>query len=392
MTAERLRARTRRDLAGMAKQHAVIGWHAMRKEELIEALLEVLPRRRNGQAAKRRNSNGSPAPRTSRSKRVPATRVAARRTSRAASSRAPSNGKAPASARNGSNRSGQNGKRAQSGIRGTNGSSVHGSNLVRPASRRGLRAVQTNGASQGAPKDRFIAEVYDSHWLRANWSLAQSSISRAEAALGVEWRQSIPIIRVFDVTSNEAEAKSDEWIRDIEIHGEVDNWFVPVENPPSSYRLHIGYRAPSGNFFTLARSNRVTTPRLGSRHRKSRRNGKQTPFQENGRPATRFRLPRGTTQNGGSSRPGTEDFPFEVYADLVVYGATEPNAELTLLGEPVVISEDGSFSLQLELQDGRQVIPAIVTAPNGRERRIVVLGVERNTKELERQDLDERPL
>src|SRR5687767_5394620 len=41
MTLEKLKTNTRKELAALAKRHRVTGWHGMRKEELIEALLDV---------------------------------------------------------------------------------------------------------------------------------------------------------------------------------------------------------------------------------------------------------------------------------------------------------------------------------------------------------------
>src|SRR5690349_18346792 len=41
MTIEKLKSNTRKELAALAKRHRVAGWHGMRKEELIEALLDV---------------------------------------------------------------------------------------------------------------------------------------------------------------------------------------------------------------------------------------------------------------------------------------------------------------------------------------------------------------
>jgi len=52
-------------------------------------------------------------------------------------------------------------------------------------------------------------------------------------------------------------------VKDIEIHGGANNWYIEVANPPRSYRVDIGYRSRAGQFFTLTRSNVVTTPRAG---------------------------------------------------------------------------------------------------------------------------------
>ena len=41
MTAETLKTYTAKDLAELARKHGVRGWHAMRKEQLVKALVRV---------------------------------------------------------------------------------------------------------------------------------------------------------------------------------------------------------------------------------------------------------------------------------------------------------------------------------------------------------------
>ena len=52
-------------------------------------------------------------------------------------------------------------------------------------------------------------------------------------------------------------------IRDIEIHGGCNNWYIEVAQPPKSYRVDIGYVSKRGQFYVLARSNVVCTPKAG---------------------------------------------------------------------------------------------------------------------------------
>jgi hypothetical protein len=77
------------------------------------------------------------------------------------------------------------------------------------------------------------------------------------------------------------------------------------------------------------------------------------------------------------------DFHFEIDAELIVYGSTEPNAKVTLQGEAVQVRPDGTFTVRFSLPDSRQIIPAVAASPDGVEERTIVLAVERNTKELE---------
>ena len=41
---------------------------------------------------------------------------------------------------------------------------------------------------------------------------------------------------------------------------------------------------------------------------------------------------------------------------------------------------DGTFTMRFSLPDGRQIIPAVASSPDGIEERTIVLAVERNTE------------
>ena len=81
--------------------------------------------------------------------------------------------------------------------------------------------------------------------------------------------------------------------------------------------------------------------------------------------------------------PLGRDFHFQIDAELIVYGSTEPNARVTLQGEPVQLRTDGTFTVRFSMPDSRQIIPAVASSADGIEERTIVLAVERNTKELE---------
>src|SRR5215831_10895377 len=102
----------------------------------------------------------------------------------------------------------------------------------------------------------------------------------------------------------------------------------------------------------------------------------------------RLRRPMGSptiTSFGSGAFPGPKrrKFWFQIDAELIVYGATEPTAKVTLQGEPIRLRPDGTFTVRYSLPDSRQIIPAVATSADGVEERTIVLAVERNTKELE---------
>ena len=67
----------------------------------------------------------------------------------------------------------------------------------------------------------------------------------------------------MDVSSEDTTSAAERHVRDIPIHGGVNNWYIDVLEPPRSYRIDIGYVSRRGKFYVLARSNVVTTPRAG---------------------------------------------------------------------------------------------------------------------------------
>lgn len=260
---------------------------------------------------------------------------------------------------------------------------------------------------KGYGKDRIVCMVRDPYWLHVYWELTRQSVQRAEAALAQDWHGAKPILRVVDVTSTETSSASESALRDIDIHGGCNNWYIDVPSPPRSYRVDIGYLARNGVFYILARSNVVSTPRAGmsdvidenwadldfaKADKIFAMSGGFNPgasslemkqlFEE------RLRRPMGspsvTSFGSGAFMFGKErKFWFQLDAELIVYGATEPTARVTLQGDPVKLRPDGTFTLRYSLPDGRQILPAIAYSADGVEERTIVLAVERNTKALE---------
>jgi len=351
MTVDTLKDCNKKVLAQMAKEQGIVGWHSMRKDQLIRALT---------------------LPRGSSSKAVPGKPVVKKVAASGAAVAAPA--KRPSAS---------------------------------PSSRL-LTVVPPRVLDHACVKDRIIVMVRDPYWLHAYWELSRSTLARAQAALGQDWHTARPILRLMDVTSEDTTSASERHVRDVEIHGGVNNWYLDVAAPPRSFRVDVGYLARRGKFFVLARSNVVTTPKVGVAdvfdenwagvEKQFRRiysrsvvpNGPGSAVSNDLRELFEERLRRPmqglSLQSLGTGALPTSmgrDFHFEIDAELIVYGSTEPNAKVTLQGEPVQLRPDGTFTVRFSLPDSRQIIPAVAASPDGVEERTVVLAVERNTKELE---------
>ena len=351
MTRDQLLACTRKELADIARAHGVAGWHDLRKEDLVGALQKSFRRhaRRKG-------------------------------------------GKPPLVALS----QGGAAREAPVGLGPPLGQFQVLSSPV-PPDLAGLHA-----------KDRVVLVVRDPYWLHCCWELAAQALARAQAALGTDWHGARPILRLYDVTRDNASTGAERFVRDIGIHGGSNHWYIDVASPPRSFRVDLGYLARTGNFYCLARSNPVSTPRPGiddgadgnwddiDASKADRLHAQSSGFDPRAASPEvrqffeeRLRQPLGAPMvaglGGGKILPLGQrlDFGFDIDADLVVHGRTEPNSRVRLQDRPVSLRPDGTFTVRFKLPDSRQVIPCVATSPDGGEERLIVLAIERHTRRMD---------
>lgn len=353
MSKQKLQGQTKKQLVAIARKKGIAGCGSMLKEELIKVLTESAqkknPPRSRPQRAAARNTNGT----------------------------------------------------------ATAEEQVERSKYDVGVPTKDLSAKVPRDLPAGYGKDRIVCMVRDPYWLHCYWELTRKGVERAEAAFGQDWHGAKPILRVLDVSSQDITSMSETIVRDIDIHGGVNNWYVDVQHPPRSFRIDVGYLGRNGQFYALARSNVVSTPRAGmsdvidenwadiDRTKADRIYAMSAGFDPTASSLElkqlfeeRLRRPMGspavTSFGSGALQYGKErKFWFQLDAELIVYGATEPNAKVTLQGEPVKLRPDGTFTMRFSLPDNRQIIPAVAASSDGIEERTIVLAVERNTKHLE---------
>ncbi|CAN5317872.1 DUF4912 domain-containing protein [soil metagenome] len=260
-------------------------------------------------------------------------------------------------------------------------------------------------SAKGIVKDRIFLMVPDPHWLHCHWELSFQSVQRAEAALGQDWYGAKPVIRLFDVTSQDTTSTAETSVRDIVIHGGCNHWYIDITQPPRTYRADIGYITRRGHFHPLCRSNVVTPPKVGEMENleESFASDVEDKAVEKLLSMTHgFDGPNGSGQlrdlfdeqvkrsskdaslgNGTAVPEKLKKFAFDLNAELIVYGKTDPTATVKLQNEPLKVRPDGTFTMRYSLTDGRQIIPAVATSSDGMEERTIVLAVERNTKHLD---------
>lgn len=88
---------------------------------------------------------------------------------------------------------------------------------------------------------------------------------------------------------------------------------------------------------------------------------------------------------GGASSPyGGEvperEFWFNVNAELIIYGATEPTAHVTIGERRIKLRPDGSFSYRFALPDGQYELPIVAIAADQTDGRAAILRFSRGTE------------
>jgi hypothetical protein len=73
-------------------------------------------------------------------------------------------------------------------------------------------------------------------------------------------------------------------------------------------------------------------------------------------------------------------FWFNVNAELIIYGATEPDAKVTLGGNQIKLRPDGSFTYRFSLPDGKYDLPAVAVSADGTDARAAELKFSRSTE------------
>ncbi len=70
----------------------------------------------------------------------------------------------------------------------------------------------------------------------------------------------------------------------------------------------------------------------------------------------------------GGAMPGPGGFWFNINAELVIYGATEPDARVRIGGQPIRLGPDGTFSFRFALPDGQYPLPVTAESSSGETR------------------------
>ncbi len=265
--------------------------------------------------------------------------------------------------------------------------------------------------------DRIALMSKDPYWLHAYWELTPASLTRAWEMLG--HTTAYPALRVHHFGPGAAGAHEGSF--DIEVSEQARNWYIHGGRPGAGFEAEIGLKSIDGRFVGLARSARITAPSdrpsdlmdeewlsvAGEFEEMYALSGGYRTLTSGGSLELRELLARrleemmgsGAVSSFGISSLGISSFGasgahlamrrlerkfwFVLGTELIVYGATEPDATVTCQGRPVSLRPDGTFTLRFALPDGGQIIPCTAVSADRVDTITITPRVEKTTSHEE---------
>jgi hypothetical protein len=245
---------------------------------------------------------------------------------------------------------------------------------------------------------RIVAMAKDPNWLFSYWEITADRFLQLEKKFGDEWTKCTMALRVYD------RGAKDHF--DLGIGYEARAWYINVAGG-GLYQVAIGVLTPGGKFVKIAESAIVETPR----GRVSERVDEQWVIPDDvydrifaasggyevvsGGGSAEMRrmlesrleeqLSSGAVSSFGSGELMPEQkergFRLRVATELILYGATEPDAKVTIQGKAVKLRRDGTFTARFALPDGTIDIPVTAVSGDGVEERTIDTDVKKKSGE-----------
>jgi hypothetical protein len=256
---------------------------------------------------------------------------------------------------------------------------------------------------QEIPQDyndtKVVLMVRDPYWLYSYWGVSQETRNWISGAIK-PWEEISLVLRVYDITNCNFDGSNSNYFFDININPGTNNWYIHVGGPNRAFCVDLGFIQDNGNFYTIARSNIVNTPRdnvsevideewmvIESDFRKlyqltAGAGNSSAELVES--LIKRLEREMGSQAISSMSSPSKlppreRKFWFILNTELIVYGATEPDATVKVQGQPIQLRPDGTFTLRFALPDGVQHIPVEALSNDGIDTITITPTVQKQT-------------
>jgi hypothetical protein len=280
---------------------------------------------------------------------------------------------------------------------------------------------------RGYEKSRIVILPRDPQWAYAYWNVSDE----AKASLKAQGGEQLAL-RIYDVSDIDLNYQSPHSVQEYVCDELTQEWYLPIPLSDRDYVVDIGYRTVDGRWLILARSTPIHIPSLYPSdwiedifvtvNWEEELQDKlvepllppkplQKAFVATEQVAEAARIAGslfGSIQHIpgsgiGASGQGMWTVPtlsglnmsgvgfaseelirsrkFWLIADaeLIVYGATEPDATVLIGGNPIKLNPDGTFRFQISFQDGVIDYPIVAIAADGQQTRSIQMKFERET-------------
>ena len=257
----------------------------------------------------------------------------------------------------------------------------------------------------GYDHDKIVLQVRDPWWIHAYWEVRGQTLDGLKTSLGDEFYRAKRALRVYDVSHIIFDGKNAHHFFDIQVNEYSNNWYIDTGGPGRSWCVDLGLILADGKFVTIVRSNTVYTPIAGPSWITDEEwmipddmfarlygmgfgLGRSSPVGKAWQERIKGELFSGILASPGITSMASpvkkkaleRKFWMVVDCELIVYGATEPDARVSVQGKPIKLRPDGTFSLRYYLPDGKQVIPVRAESFDKEEERTITPIVTRETK------------
>jgi hypothetical protein len=253
----------------------------------------------------------------------------------------------------------------------------------------------------------------------AYWSISGEFLDKLKKQYGEQnFENSKLVVRVYDTTDINFDGSNANRYFDVFVTPESSSWYINVGEFNRCWCADIGYLTQDGKFIYIARSNKIDMPRYGVSNITDEQWAMlQVEFEkllrisgvnkigmssfdiaklmrERWEEIVSISLPSSHSHIGSSSfktntyynqneqplHDKVKSFWLRADTEIVINGATEPDATLTLKGQPIKLSADGSFSVRFYLPNGEDKYTIEAVSSDGTMKKSITFEVKKDTK------------
>jgi len=233
---------------------------------------------------------------------------------------------------------------------------------------------------------KLVLLVRDPEWVYAYWEFSEDT--RRHFQLPDNGQKKNLVLRLFKISERNWPNEPAHYFFDVEVGSGTRSWYVQLPEANENWCAELGLFDEQSNFVTVCRSNVITTPRnsisdhvdsewmtveesfekitrLSSENLEMRLRGDSSLASESilrtiQRQLTgvlhgeKSAMSSGLFSSESALPTSNKDFWLHVDTEVILYGATEPDAKVTVQGQPITLNTDGTFSIRFAFPNGEQ--------------------------------------